>query len=416
MSDVKMPSWASEKQIEQIKSQSQGLMVATKEQSGPSLSREIDRFGQGAHTSMQKANDLMNGSVSSLLTGLNGESPTANKLLQLRGTMDEMNPHSLQNAWYFGFLPKPFKRKVISKFVHRYQSNKTHVSQILDGLRSARDELLDVSLQLEHQYDQVMSAKKEIDMSIVAADLFLAELDEYEKTVNQEDDQEIRKINSTRNQVARRKRDLATMQHAALQFFVSIDMTIESNTLIGEQIQSALTVGPMVMKNALAIQAALAKQKTVAEAVEQYQDGISDMMKQNAAATKTAAQNATDLYNNPVMSLESMAKSHDDLMSAVTIASDAMAKSTVKALEAADALKEMSVELEPVAGGLRESREQRKEMDKAAAKREIKDIEGTDETVLDTASELIGESKQVSHDVSDSISDSSSSVSDSAGE
>jgi uncharacterized protein YaaN involved in tellurite resistance len=157
------------------------------------------------------------------------------------------------------------------------------------------------------------------------------------------------------------------MEQAAVQFFISIEQTIQTNSLLSEQIDSALTVGPMVMQNALRIQAALAKQKAVENAVKSFQDGLGDMMAQNAAAVNQAAQNIGDLYNNPVIGLEKLEQGFDQLMQAVSTANQTMAESTTKAREVSERLRQMTAELEPVAAGLHQARKETQQVQKAIA-------------------------------------------------
>jgi len=90
--------------------------------------RSVDAIGGKSQQKMLAANDLMSNSVGALLKGLDGKSPTGEKLLELRSAMDELNPHSLHNAWYFSWMPKGMKRKAVSKFIHKYQPMQSHVT------------------------------------------------------------------------------------------------------------------------------------------------------------------------------------------------------------------------------------------------------------------------------------------------
>lgn len=117
------------------------------------------------------------------------------------------------------------------------------------------------------------------------------------------------------------------------------------------------------MTNALRIQAALAKQDTVKNAVQSFQDGLGDMMAQNAAAVNKAAQEVGDMYNNPVIALEKMEEGFDQLMQAVQTANETMANSTLKAREASARLADMTAELSPVAEGLHDARSSNKDND-----------------------------------------------------
>lgn len=358
MSDqTKTPKWADESAIGGMKEKSLALVSTVKEKTGPALMRAIDVIGAGSQKKMADANDLMSNSVNSLLTGLDGKSPTGEKLLELRGAMDDLNPHSLNNAWWFSWMPKGVKRKAVSRFIHKYEPMQKHVSGILSGLRAGKDDLLETSIELENQYTEIEGAQKEIQSEIYIGEVFIVEVEKLESEADATDAQELQKLASVKNKAARRIRDLRTMEQAAVQFFISIDQTVATNELLSEQIDSALTVGPMVMTNALRIQAALAKQDTVKQAVQSFQEGLGDMMAQNAAAVNKAASEIGDMYNNPVIALEKMEEGFDQLMQAVNTANETMANSTIKAREASAKLAEMTAELSPVAQGLRDAKD-----------------------------------------------------------
>lgn len=361
------PKWANENDIGGMKERSLALVGEVKEKSGPALMRAIDDIGANSQKKMMMANDLMSNSVNSLLKGLDGKSPTGAKLLELRSAMDDLNPHSLGNAWWFSWMPKGIKRKAISRFIHKYEPMQKHVNGILSGLRAGKDDLLETSIELEHQYTEIEAAQKEIQSEIYIGELFIDELEKLEAGVDASDVQEQQKLASGKNKAARRVRDLRTMEHAAVQFFISIDQTVATNELLSEQIDSALTVGPMVMTNALRIQAALAKQDTVRKAVQGFQEGLGEMMAQNAAAVNKAAQDVGDMYNNPVIALEKMEQGFDQLMQAVQTANETMATSTLKAREASARLADMTAELSPVAEGLRDARNEAKQEEKEVA-------------------------------------------------
>ncbi len=353
--EVTPPKWAVEKDLSTLKDRTLALVQSTKEKSGPALSRIVAGIGEASQKKMSSANDLMAGSVGTLLKGLDGKSPTGEKLLELRSAMDDLNPHSLSNSWWFAWMPKGVKRKAISRFINRYQPMQAHLNGIFDGLRNGKDELLETSIALEEQYDEIAAAKKEMEAEIYVGELFIKQVEELEAVIDT-DPRELQKLGAVKNQAMRRIRDIRTMEQAAVQFFISIDQTVATNSLLGEQIDSALVVGPMVMSNALRIQAALAQQDSVREAVESVQNAMGDMMAQNAAAVNQAAQKVGDMYNNPVIGLEKLEEGFDQLMQAVNTANATIATSTIKARETSDRLAQMTAELEPVAAGMRDAR------------------------------------------------------------
>ena len=72
MSKITPPKWAESSKVESLKTRAKELVATTKEKAGPALSRVVDGIGAPAQNKMASANDLMAGSVNSLLAGLEG--------------------------------------------------------------------------------------------------------------------------------------------------------------------------------------------------------------------------------------------------------------------------------------------------------------------------------------------------------
>lgn len=352
----KAPKWADEAQLVDMQAGSQSLMAQVADVSGPGLYRVIDTIGAESQKSMVEASERMRGGVDSLLKGLDGKSPTGERLVELSTTFSELDPKSVTNKWWFSWMPKGIKRTAIKKFTGRYASMQSHVDTILNGLRAGKDNILESNIQSERQYNEIEVAYQQVQRDIYMGETLYAMIEAKEAETEASDQLEVNKLATAKNTVARRIRDLRTKEAAAMQFFVAIDQTMQSNVLLAEQIDSALSVGPMVMHNALQIQSALAQQAQVKSAVAEFQKGLSEMMEQNASAVNQAAQEIGDLYNNPVVAVEAMQRSHDQLMQAVATAQKTMEDSTVKAREVSALQASMTEELKPVAEAMKATR------------------------------------------------------------
>lgn len=357
ITEIKAPKGANEAEITSLKDKSVSLMGDIKEKTTPAVLSMIDSIGKDSQDKMKKSNDVMNQNVGSLLKDLDGKSPTAEKLMELSACMGELNPSSLRNAWWFGIIPAPIKKYAVNNFINKYKPMKDHVSTILDGLRHGYDEIIELNITMEHQYNGLTEAMKGIQSDVFLCQHTIERVEEFEKNMDTTDQLEVQKVNQAKNKLWRKVRDLKTKEQAVNQFFVSLEQTFVSNSLLSEQIESAITVGPMVMNNALQIQAGLAKQAKIQEGLEKFQDGLSDMMAQNAKATKMATEKAVELYNNPVLALDKMEEGFNDLMSAVNTANDAIANSTQSAMDTSARLQEMNDAFKPTVEAMRDQRE-----------------------------------------------------------
>ncbi len=104
--------------------------------------------------------------------------------------------------------------------------------------------------------------------------------------------------------VSIRVQDLRTMEQVYIQFFVSIEMTRQNNTRLGQSVERTLSLAVNVVTVGLAIQAALARQKRVLEATQRTQEFLGDLIAANAATIKKHTTEIGDVYNNPVIAIE----------------------------------------------------------------------------------------------------------------
>jgi len=295
---------------------------------GPMMEINLNKIGLEAMKIANNTKSLMQSKVGDLLNNMEGESPVANELIHLRTTMDELNPHSLSNNTFFRMMPTFIKRFMMKNYVSKFQSNKNHVEAIFNGLREGKDKLLEKMIELDEQYKELQKADKAVRNDIYLGEILWKKLNESENIDSEVQNQ---KLENAKNKIARRIRDLEVAKQAIAQFFVSIQQTVKNNHLLSESVDSALFVGPMVLINALNIQAALAHQKKVSNALNTFQEGLGNMMEQNASAIEEQTQNIGDLYNNPVVGLESLQSSYDKLSNAVNKANEIMKESTQKA-------------------------------------------------------------------------------------
>ena len=117
--------------------------------------------------------------------------------------------------------------------------------------------------------------------------------------------------------IAMRVQDLRTMEQVNMQFFVSIDLTTNNNHLLAQAVDRTLTVTTNVITVGLAIAAALANQKRTMEATKATQEDAGNILASNAAAIRQQTSEIAQMYNNPVLALEKVQKSYDDLMAAM---------------------------------------------------------------------------------------------------
>ena len=162
------------------------------------------------------------------------------------------------------------------------------------------------NVELRKLYEQVESQQPAVRKNAYLGELLMQELQELMERTAEPRMKE--KIQSALHDVAMRVQDLRTMEEVHSQFFVSIDMTRQNNTRLGQAVERTLALATNVVTVGLAIQVALARQKRVLEATQRTREFLGDMIVANAETIKRHTQEIGDVYNEPVIAVEKLPK------------------------------------------------------------------------------------------------------------
>ncbi len=312
------------------------------------LARRLSALGVQDQQKASKEIGLLKTRVGSMLNDLEGAGGEIPKnLIELRHTMDEINPQVLgQPSGLSKLLGRtPGVGKVLRKIAVKYESVQTQIDHIMNGLRHGKDRLLEDNAELEQLYEQVQIAQQGVQQSAYMGELLWGKIDE--KLAACTDPGERQKLQAMMHRVAMRVQDLRTMEQVNLQFFASIDMTIQNNDTLGEQVDRTVMVTQSLLTVGLAIQAALANQKKIAGAVKSVQESTAAMLEANAAAIGAQTREIGEMQNNPVIALESVKNAYNSLIGAMDEMEQIRSAGTEKARAGIAELTKMSAALEP---------------------------------------------------------------------
>ncbi len=129
--------------------------------------RSFGNLGQEAQQRAGHEMELLKTKVGTLLKDVDGEGARIPQgLLELRKTMDKINPHVLGQKPK-GLISRLLRRTpvigdMLADIAVRYESIQTQIDSIINSLRVGKDELLQDSLELERLYKQVQNAQLEL--------------------------------------------------------------------------------------------------------------------------------------------------------------------------------------------------------------------------------------------------------------
>ena len=312
------------------------------------LGRQVSAMGVREQQKASREIGLLKTRVGTMLSQLDGEGAEIPRtLIALRHTMDEINPQVLgQPSGIAKLLGRtPGVGKILKRIAVKYESVQTQIDQIMAGLRHGKDKLLQDSTELEQLYDQVHVAQQGVQQSAYVGELLMQRIED--SIVEETETVQRQKLQTMAHKVAMRVQDLRTMEQVNLQFFSSIDMTLQNNDSLCEQIDRTVMVTQSLLTVGLAIQAALANQKQIATAVKQVQDSTAAMLEANAAAIGRQTREIGEMQNNPVIALDRVRNAYESLVGAMDEMEQIRLAGTEKARAGISELTKMSAALEP---------------------------------------------------------------------
>ena len=330
--------------------------------------------------------DLLRARMGAFLNEGGTSAEIAKGLQDLRVTLNQINPHEMTQPGFgrglFGALPffnrgSPMVR-ALNKIALRYEPVSRQVAEIESKLRDGRALLVGDNIELRKLYEDVEAQQLPIQRNAYAGELLAQHLSELlERT---EDPVKRDRIQGALHDVVTRVQDMRTTEEVHIQYFVSIEMSRQNNSRLGQAVERTLTLTTNVLTVGLAIQTALIRQKRVMEATQRTRAFLGDLVTANAASIKRHTQEVGDLFNNPVIAVEKVTQAHNDLVEALETAGRLRQEGIEAARENIASLTGMSAELTQKAAGLLERSESRPDVRPAPASGELDKSDGGGDT------------------------------------
>jgi uncharacterized protein YaaN involved in tellurite resistance len=354
------PQGATEPEMEELRVRAVDLIQRLGQASGSAeleLADSVTHLGIQAQRKAGSQLDLLRVRVRDMISQGGPGAAISNDLVDLRLALKRINPHEwggpgLLNRLFGGSPPI---LRTLEKIAVRYEPVSRQVAIIETKLREGRALLARDNIELRKLYEQVEVQQLVIRKNIYLGELIMQELDRLIRQTG--DPLRAERLRNVLYDVSVRVQDLRTMETVHGQFFVSIEMTRQNNTRLGQAVERTLSLATNVITVGLAIQAALVRQAKIQEATLRTRQFLGDVIVANAAAIKRHTQEIGDLYNNPVIATEKLEQAHTELMEAMDIAERIKQQGIDSARANIARLGQLSVELQRRVSGLAETGE-----------------------------------------------------------
>jgi len=302
--------------------------------------------------------DLLRGRVGDMITREGTGANVSKDLVELRLALNEINPHELSQPGLvrrlFSMVPVVGRfapdLRVLERMAIRYEPVSRQVSVIAERLREGRMMLTRDNVELRQLYEQAEAQQLPIQKNAYLGELVMQHLSEL--TERTDDTLRVERLRNALHDVSMRVQDLRTMEAVHTQFFVSIEMSRQNNTRLGQSVERTLTLTINVVTIGLAIQAALARQKRVLEATQRTREFLGEVIATNAATIRQHTEAIGDVYNSPIIAIDKITEAHSDLMEAMDMTDRLKQEGIDSARENIAKLGQLSADLQRRAGGL----------------------------------------------------------------
>jgi len=325
----RLPAGLSPEEARELQGRAAEAVAQLREASGSKEMALIDNItAVGIRTQRQAGSDLqlLRGRVGDPIgkEGSGAGNRIAAELAELRATLNRIDPNKVGEESIVRRLVQilPFGRRQILRTLEtiavRYEPISRQVMLLETRLREGRLLLTRDNIELRKLYEQVESQQAAVQKNCYLGELLLRDLEALQRETNDEAKRD--RVQNAVFDVGTRLQDLKTMEEVHNQLFVSIEMTRQNNTRLGQAIDRSLTLVTNVVMVGLAIQAALARQWRVLEATQRTREFLGDLLVANATTIKQHTVEIGDVYKSPVIAFERIEQAHTELLEAIAIA------------------------------------------------------------------------------------------------
>ncbi len=286
-----------------------------------------------ANTEIQRSanvsNRLLDRPTRAMAT-LDEGSPVAKTLLDLRGTVEKLDPSRQGDL----FSPKkllgilPFGNKLRDYF-RGYESSQGHLNAIIESLRHGKDELLRDNASIEQEKSNMWALMGELEkfgfLARALADAVQKEIDAVEAT----DPERARALKEEILFAARQKeQDIATQLAVNVQGYLALDLIKRNNAELVKGVDRATTTTVAALRTAVITAQAVANQKLVLDQITAMQSTTSNLIVATSQMLRTNATRIQEGASNATIDVEKLKEAFANVRATI----DSMADYRIKAL------------------------------------------------------------------------------------
>lgn len=291
---------------------------------------------------------------------------SAELIANLLGELQEVDIAELNEPSAF----KRFIRRIplLKKFVTSVEQIKAKYNTIqknIDGITQKLEQTRLIAIRdnnlLEKQFQNNLSYVNQLGELIIAGKMKSKELEDEISTMKEEsynyDDYEIRKVEDFKNNLDKKITDLVMMRYSFQQSLVQIKIIQQTNTQDAQNTEMQIKTTIPIWKNQMSMAVALYNQKKSIEASNLVTNTTNEILRRNSEMMKTQAIEVAKQSQRTVIDIETLEKTHKDLIATIEGVEKAQEEGRAKRAAAERRIKELEKDMRLKALGIKESTE-----------------------------------------------------------
>lgn len=291
---------------------------------------------------------------------------SAELIANLLGELQEVDIAELNEPSAF----KRFIRRIplLKKFVTSVEQIKAKYNTIqknIDGITQKLEQTRLIAIRdnnlLEKQFQNNLSYVNQLGELIIAGKMKSKELEDEISTMKEEsynyNDYEIRKVEDFKNNLDKKITDLVMMRYSFQQSLVQINIIQQTNTQDAQNTEMQIKTTIPIWKNQMSMAVALYNQKKSIEASNLVTNTTNEILRRNSEMMKTQAIEVAKQSQRTVIDIETLEKTHKDLIATIEGVEKAQEEGRAKRAAAERRIKELERDMHSKVLGIKESTE-----------------------------------------------------------
>ena len=242
--------------------------------------------------------------------GAGGQHQVARGLVDLRRTVEDLDPKDLGRLSGRKLLSRLPLGKALRDFVNRYQSASANINRIVVSLRSGQDELRRDNVAIQNERTQIWSTMGKLQEYVVLAEALDHAVEERIAQVALADPEEANALRADVLFPVRQKRqDLLTHLAVCAQGYLALDTVRRNNDELIRGVDRAATTTVSALRVAVTVAGALTSQKQVIAQVDALRGTTDDIIGANAEMLASQAVDVQRIAADPAVGTETLRRS-----------------------------------------------------------------------------------------------------------